>query len=90
MGKRSPSSSYSSRTRARIANACASASAPDCCRMSSTLTVTMTPLIGRRGRDCLRRARKPFQAAASTSWLLSWVVYRPAVSRNTASSVNHQ
>ena len=48
------------------------------------------PLIGWRGRKRLSSARKAFQAAWSTAALLSWVVYRPAVSISTAWSVNHQ
>jgi len=52
--------------------------------------VTIAPLSGWVGRNFLSSVRKPVHAAASTSRLLVWVVYRPAVSSNTASSVNHQ
>ena len=50
----------------------------------------MTPLMGCLGRNFLSNWRNVVQADRSTDALLSWVVYRPAVSISTASSVNHQ
>ena len=82
--------SCSSWMRARSLVACSSRSAGDPCSRSTTLTVSKTPLIGRRGRCFLRSARNPVQPMASAWRSLSWVVNRPAVSSSTASSVNHQ
>ncbi len=50
----------------------------------------MTPLIGRRVRYLRSSERNSSQPAASAPASESCVVNRPAVSRNTASSVNHQ
>ncbi len=52
--------------------------------------LTMTPFKGRARRWRRSSCRKSRHPSASTERSESWVVYRPAVSRNTAWSVNHQ
>ena len=57
---------------------------------SDRLIETSTPFSGWRRRCFFSVRRNPSQEALSTSAWLSCVVYRPAVSISTASSVNHQ
>jgi len=54
------------------------------------LKARMTPLSGCVGRERFSPARKASQLLPSRRASESCVVYRPAVSTSTASSVNHQ
>ena len=87
---RTPSSSCSSRIRRRIARAWASRSGSLSSARSDRPTASSTPFSGCRAPVLLQQLEKAEPCGGSTWLSLSWVVYRPAVSISTASSVNHQ
>ena len=90
-----PSSVRSSASRALNAAAAVIRSASVLPARSAALIVSNTPLIGARGRYLRNKPRKPRHSPAlrdafSAESPSSWRTYRPAVSINTASLVNHQ